>query len=110
MLNGDQFDLDRTVDLYADKLVGDETVQLILHLRRVAPRHRADGAAEIRLKADKVTTIAGLLGHRGSSVTARHAHVPDRALIAAADHVAGYIASALKGEKVVVAFRDATTG
>ena len=54
-------------------------------------------------------TIAGLLGHRGSSVTARYAHVPDRALIAAADHVAGRIASALKGETVVVQFRDAAT-
>jgi integrase len=54
-------------------------------------------------------TIAGLLGHRGSSVTARHAHVPDRALITAADHVAGYIAAALNGEKVVITFRDAAT-
>ena len=54
-------------------------------------------------------TIAGLLGHRGSSVTARYAHVPDRALIAAADHVAGHIALTLRGEKVVVPFRDAAT-
>jgi integrase len=36
-------------------------------------------------------TIAGLLGHRGSSVTARYAHVPDRALIAAADDVSATI-------------------
>jgi integrase len=50
-------------------------------------------------------TIAGLLGHRGSSVTARYAHVPDRALISAADHVAAQIARALRGEKVVVPFK-----
>ena len=54
-------------------------------------------------------TIAGLLGHRGSSVTARYAHVPDRALIAAADHVAEHIATALTGEKVIVPFREAAT-
>src|ERR1019366_5951325 len=52
-------------------------------------------------------TIAGVLGHRGSSVTARYAHVPDRALIAAADHVAKHIALALSGEKVVVPFQQA---
>lgn len=40
-------------------------------------------------------TIAGLLGHRISSVTARYAHVPDVALVAAADRVAEYIATAI---------------
>ena len=54
-------------------------------------------------------TIAGLLGHRGSSVTARYAHVPDRALIAAADHVAGNIALALSGERTVIPFREPAT-
>ncbi|TXM93553.1 site-specific integrase [Methylobacterium sp. WL116] len=33
-------------------------------------------------------TIAGLLGHRVPGVTARYAHVPDAALVAAADRVA----------------------
>jgi len=47
-------------------------------------------------------TIAGLLGHRGSSVTARYAHVPDRALMSAADHVASHIDWALKGEAPVI--------
>lgn len=47
-------------------------------------------------------TIAGLLGHRGSSVTARYAHIPDRALISAANHVSGQIERALKGEKTIV--------
>jgi integrase len=42
-------------------------------------------------------TIAGLLGHSVPGVTARYAHVPDRALIAAADQVAGRIATALGG-------------
>lgn len=45
-------------------------------------------------------TIAGLLGHRGSSVTARYAHVPDRALRSAADHIAERIGQALNGEEV----------
>jgi integrase len=54
-------------------------------------------------------TIAGLLGHRGSSVTARYAHVPDRALIAAADHVAGHIALALRGENTVIFLRENAT-
>ncbi len=36
-------------------------------------------------------TIAGLLGHRVAGVTARYAHVPDSALTAAADAVAGRV-------------------
>jgi len=54
-------------------------------------------------------TIAGLLGHRGSSVTARYAHVPDRALISAADHVAGQIARALRGGTTVVSLKVSAT-
>jgi integrase len=42
-------------------------------------------------------TIAGLLGHRIHSVTARYAHHVDRSLIAAADIVADRIAAALDG-------------
>jgi hypothetical protein len=38
-----------------------------------------------------------------------YARVPDRALIAAADHVAGYIALVLGGEKVAIPFKDAAT-
>jgi len=41
--------------------------------------------------------IAGLLGHSVAGVTARYAHVPDRALLAAADHVSRRIAAALDG-------------
>lgn len=55
-------------------------------------------------------TIAGLLGHRGSSVTARYAHVPDRALISAADHVAGQIARALNGEATAIPLRAIMAG
>lgn len=40
-------------------------------------------------------TIAGLLGHTFASVTARYAHVPDRALVLAADGVGARIAAAL---------------
>jgi integrase len=43
-------------------------------------------------------TIAGLLGHKVPGVTARYAHVPDSALVAAADRVAARIAAALNGE------------
>ena len=41
-------------------------------------------------------TIAGLLGHSVPGVTARYAHVPDSALVAAADRVATRIAAALR--------------
>ena len=34
-------------------------------------------------------TIAGLLGHSVPGVTARYAHMPDLALVGAADRVAG---------------------
>ena len=43
-------------------------------------------------------TIAGLLGHSVPGVTARYAHVPDRALLAAADQVSARIAAALDSE------------
>jgi integrase len=42
-------------------------------------------------------TIAGLLGHSVPSVTARYAHVPDSALLAAADRVSAYVGAALDG-------------
>ena len=42
-------------------------------------------------------TIAGLLGHRVAGVTARYAHVPDSALVAAADRVSARIDAALAG-------------
>jgi integrase len=42
-------------------------------------------------------TIAGLLGHTVSGVTARYAHVPDSALVAAADRVSARLAEALDG-------------
>ena len=43
-------------------------------------------------------TIAGLLGHSVPGVTARYAHVPDSALVAAADRVAARITAALDGK------------
>ena len=42
-------------------------------------------------------TIAGLLGHSVPGVTARYAHIPDSALVSAADRVAARIAAALYG-------------
>jgi integrase len=45
-------------------------------------------------------TIAGLLGHTLPSVTARYAHIPDRALVLAADAVAARIAAALAGDNL----------
>ncbi len=44
-------------------------------------------------------TIAGLLGHSMPGVTARYAHVPDSALVAAADRVASRIAATLDGKE-----------
>jgi integrase len=43
-------------------------------------------------------TIAGLLGHSVPSVTARYAHLPDSALVAAADRVSARMAAALEGK------------
>lgn len=40
-------------------------------------------------------TIAGLLGHRVPGVTARYTHLPDSALVAAANTVAARIAGLL---------------
>ena len=45
-------------------------------------------------------TIAGLLGHSMPGVTARYAHVPDRALLAAADQVSRRVEGALAGDGV----------
>jgi integrase len=42
-------------------------------------------------------TIAGLLGHTVPGVTARYAHVPDRALLSAADAISARVAAALGG-------------
>lgn len=44
-------------------------------------------------------TIAGLLGHSVSGVTARYAHVPDAALVSAADRVSQCISDLLDGKK-----------
>jgi integrase len=43
-------------------------------------------------------TIAGLLGHRVAGVTARYAHVPDSALVAAANQVSARISAALESQ------------
>jgi integrase len=43
-------------------------------------------------------TIAGLLGHSLSGITARYAHMPDAALVIAADRVSERIAAALDGK------------
>jgi integrase len=42
-------------------------------------------------------TIAGLLRHSVPGVTARYAHVPDAALVSAADRISAKIAAALRG-------------
>ncbi len=44
-------------------------------------------------------TIAGLIGHSTRGVTARYAHIPDNALLSAADAVSQRIADALDGNK-----------
>jgi len=54
-------------------------------------------------------TIAGLLGHSVPGITARYAHVPDAAMVAAADRVSTRLAAALegKGEAQVVSLQSA---
>jgi site-specific recombinase XerD len=42
-------------------------------------------------------TIGGTIGHKNGSSTARYAHVPDSALLTAADRVSAHIAAALEG-------------
>ena len=54
------------------------------------------GAAAAEMGFSELT-IAGLLGYSVPGVTARYAHVPDRALVSAADQVSARIASALDG-------------
>jgi integrase len=53
-------------------------------------------------------TIAGLLGHAVPGVTARYAHVPDSALVSAADRISARIVAALdgKGDADVIQFRS----
>lgn len=53
-------------------------------------------------------TIAGLIGHKMQGVTARYAHVPDTALLVAADRVSARIAAALDGQGTaeVVSLRE----
>ncbi len=58
-------------------------------------------------------TIAGLLGHSVPGVTARYAHVPDIALVAAADRVSARIWAALDGRaeaEIVSLRRDVSAG
>lgn len=43
-------------------------------------------------------TIAGLLGHTMQGVTARYSHLPDRALLTAADAISAHILAALGGK------------
>ena len=54
----------------------------------------AAAAAELNFSE---LTIAGLLGHAVPGVTARYAHVADRALLTAADAISARIAAALEG-------------
>jgi integrase len=49
-------------------------------------------------------TIADLLGHSVPGITARYAHVPDSALLAAADRVSARIVAALEGQSEAEVF------
>jgi integrase len=67
-------------------------------LEEVTPhvlRHSFASAA-LELEYSELT-IAGLLGHRSHSVTARYSHHVDRALVAAADRVSALIARRMEG-------------
>ena len=69
-------------------------------LERIIPhalRHTfASVAAELGFSE---LTISGLLGHSARGVTQRYSHVPDSALLAAADRVSARIAAALDGRQ-----------
>ncbi|MFT6583105.1 MAG: integrase [Alphaproteobacteria bacterium] len=57
------------------------------------------GFASVALELEySEMTIAGLLGHRLSSVTSRYSHHVDRALVAAADSVSAVIAARMEGK------------
>ena len=58
-------------------------------------------------------TIAGLLGHTARGVTNRYSHLPDSALLSAADRVAAHIAAALEGKQaspIIVPFQRTAKG
>ena len=58
------------------------------------------GFASVALELEySELTIAGLLGHRSSSVTSRYAHHVDRALVAAADRISALIAARMEGRE-----------
>ena len=68
----------------------------IKNVRLHSLRHTfAATAAELNFSE---LTIAGLLGHTVPGVTARYAHMPDRALISAADIVTEHLTALLNGK------------
>lgn len=69
-------------------------------LERVSLHTLRHGYASVGLELEySEMTIAGLLGHRRHSVTARYAHHVDRALVAAADRVSRVIAARMEGRE-----------
>ncbi len=67
-------------------------------LERVTPHVLRHSFASVALELEySELTIAGLLGHRSHSVTARYSHHVDRALVAAADRVSALIARRMEG-------------
>jgi len=88
--NGHFIGLRRVLDRLCDKVgLKDVTIHTLRHTF-------AATAAELGFSE---LTIAGMLGHKVSGITARYAHVPDRALLIAADQVSARIMAALEGKK-----------
>ena len=93
----------------SDKIENGHYIGLPKALERVCKRARLEGvtvhvlrhsfAATAAELGYSELTIAGLLGHSAPGVTARYAHVPDRALLSAADAVSAQIAAVLDGKK-----------
>lgn len=70
------------------------------NLEGVTPHTLRHSFASVALELNySELTIAGLLGHRLSSVTARYSHHADRALVTAADRVAALIAARMDGHE-----------
>ncbi len=74
----------------------------IAKLDGVSPHTLRHSFASVALELEySELTIAGLLGHRSSSITSRYAHHVDRSLVSAADAISNVIAARLFGSEML---------
>jgi integrase len=70
-------------------------------LEGITPHSLRHGFASVALELGySELTIAGLLGHRVGTVTARYTHHVDRALVTVANRVSATIAARMAGKEV----------